>query len=149
MITLCRGKKGQLTYDSSIHEKRLELAGCKERRTEAFIIQAKAAILLACRWYAEHQWPLSKSNLTRDKNQFLPDAVNHLGYKQTISPIIDKLISEGWLKQIKIKGTNGHVLDVANGLYASGVNAERANTAPSLPWDQYEYLLEHQEYRKK
>ncbi|MFO0389954.1 MAG: AAA family ATPase [Alphaproteobacteria bacterium] len=149
MITLRRAEKGMLVFDDKFHKKRLELASDKESRLEELRKQLRAAIILACRWYAEHQWPLSKANLTREKDVFLPDTVNHLGYKNEIEPLINQLLADGWIKQIKIKGTNGHILDVVNGPYASGLQAKRIEVTPVLPWDEYEYDSENNEYIRK
>lgn len=149
MITLRRTSKGQLVYDADVHDKRLNLANNKEKRLEEQRLQLRAAIIFACRWYAEHEWPLSKAKLTREKLRFLPGAVNQMAYKNEIEPMIESLLSEGWIKEIKIKGTNGHVFDVANGPYSSGVQAQRISMAPVLPWDDYEYDAENRLYIAK
>lgn len=146
MITLRRGDGGQLIYDTEIHEKRLELAGDKEKRLAERCLELRAAILFACRWYAEHQSPLNKTNLTREKQVYLPSSVNQLGYKNVIEPMISKLLSEGWIKEIKLQGSNGHVFDVANGPYSGGLKAKRISVTPKLPWNDYEYDPVNNEY---
>ena len=146
MITLRRTESGNLVYDDEIHSMRISLSSNKEKLLEKQREVLRAAILFSVRWYAQHQWPLSKSNLTRDKELFLPETVNHLGYKNEIEPMVQRLISEGWLKQIKIKKTNGHVLDVVNGPYSSGLEAERISVTPSLSWEDYEYDEENQDF---
>ncbi len=148
LITLRRAVGGKLVFDNEIHATRISLSSNKERRLEAQREQLKAAIMLAVRWYAEHQWPLSKAKLTREKDQFLPGSVNQMGYKNEIEPMLHKLVSEGWLKEIKIKGTNGHILDVVHGPYSSGLEVERVPIMPVLRWDNYEYDEENCEYVK-
>lgn len=136
MITLRRLSKGQLVYDAAAHAKRIELTTGRKQKDSA---QLRAAIIYAVRWYANEGYPLSKSNLTREKEQFLPPRIRDLPIKAEVEPMINSLLREGIIKQIKIKKTNGQILDVPEGPYSLMQQTERRNDTPVLQWDAVEY----------
>jgi len=146
MITLGRSGLGRLFFDAFMHAKRLELTNTKKERMDASRAQLKAAIILAVRWYAEQGWPLSERNLSKDKDQFLPPKIRDMSRDKEIAPLIQQLIADGTLKQLKIRKTNGNVLDVPEGAYAKGVQMERRNDTPNIVWAQFNYDAENEEY---
>jgi len=146
MITLGRSGLGRLFFDALLHQKRLDLTNNKKERLDAARAQLRAAVVHAVRWYGEQGWPLSERNLTKDKDQFLPPKIRDMARDTEITPMIQSLISEGVLKQLKIKKVSGHVLDVPEGDYSKGLQSERATATPNMVWAQYNYDAENEEY---
>jgi hypothetical protein len=147
MITLRRLGSGRLTFDDMIHRKRIELTTGKAGRLEAAKAQLRAAILFAVRWYSNESWPLTISNLLKDKEQFLPPKIRDMAIKSQIKPMIDTLINDGVLKQIRLQGRGSvTALDSIEGQYFTGKQTERRADVPALQWSHTKYDEENEEY---
>lgn len=145
MITLRRLGTGRLMFDYDVHTKRIELTSNKKERIEASKRQLKAAIRLAIEIFAAKGWPLSRRNLTKEKEQFLPAPLS--GMSEAIAgEQITELLGEGVIKQLKIKKVSGHVFDTPAGPYTAGIEEERNPETPLLQWAHYKYDEEHEEY---
>ena len=149
MITLRRLGTGQLIYDDSIHQKRIELTTGKPERLAASRAQLKASIIHRVRWNAEQAWPVSVKNLTKEKEQFLPPVIRNMSRDKDIQPMIDQLIRDGLIVQVAIKGRNsggGQVLDVPDGAYSLGQQTERRSDVPVMQWSHFKYDAENEAF---
>lgn len=147
MITLRRLGSGRLIFDDIIHLKRIELTAGKGERMEKARAQLRAAIIHDVRWYAQQGWPLSERNLTKDKEQYLPPRIRDMARDKEIEPMVKKLLGDGSIKQISIKGKGvSTVLDVPDGPYAMGMQTERRPDMPMMQWSHFKYDEEHEEY---
>lgn len=148
MITLRRTGFGQLMYDAMAQQKRIELTAGRKDRIEAARSQLKAAIIHAVAWYAQQGWPLSERNLTLDKEQFLPPIIREMSREKEIKPVLQQLLAEGVIKQLKIKKITGNVLDVPEGAFSAGTEQERKPITPAMQWAQYKYDAENECYNE-
>lgn len=145
MITLRRLGTGRLIYDDIIHQKRIELTAGKGERLEKSEKQMRASIIFAVRWYAEESWALSIRNLVEEKERYLPPKIRDMS-KQRVKDMVNSLINEGALKEIKIKGVSkGSVLDVPEGNYSIGTVSDRRKDTPALQWSRTNYDEENEE----
>lgn len=148
MITLRRLGTGRLIFDDEIHLKRIELTAGKGERMARARAQLRAAIIHAVRWYAEQSWPLSERNIMKDKEQFLPPTIRDMARDKEVEPMLKKLIGDGTVRQITIKGRvgGGMILDVPEGPYFTQRQSERRSDNPAMQWSHFKYDEEHEEY---
>lgn len=146
MITLRRLGTGRLIYDDDIHRKRIELTAGKGERMAKARAQLRASMVHSVRWHSQQGWPLSERNLTFEKERYLPQRIRDMSRDNEIKPMLNTLIGEGVLKQIKIKGITGSVLDVADGDYFTGKQIERRKDTPNMQWSAFNYDEENEEY---
>lgn len=146
MITLRRLGSGRLIYDEDIHKKRIELTSSKKVRIEEAKRQLKAAIVHSVREYAANGWPLTKNLLSKEREQFLPVAVNVMAQKDIVSAV-EELLTAGTIKAMKIKGISGGLaLDVADGPFSATQKSERVPEMPVFQWASVVYDEENEQY---
>lgn len=147
MITLRRLGNGKLIYDALIHEKRISITTDKKEREAADKIQLKAAIIYACRWYAENAWALTEKLMSREAEKFFPKEIHEVPAAK-IKKAITELVKAGTLKEIKIKARGGTftVYDMPEGPYTLGQQVDRAKETPVLDWSGLRYDDQNQDY---
>lgn len=149
MITLRRLGTGRLIYDDDIHKKRIELTTGKGERMARMRAQLRAGIVHVVRWHSAEGWPLSERNLVKEKEKYLPPKIRDMARDKEIQPMINRLIGDGTLRQITIKGRaagGNMILDVADGVYFTGSQTERRKDVPNMQWSHFKYDEENEEY---